>query len=311
MALQISGVVLIVTDQGIGSGTLISKDGLLLTNWHVIQGVDEIAIVFRPNAGEIDEKTKVFAATIENVDKTRDLALLRVAVVPRGRQPVRLGNEEEIRVGFDVHAIGHPEGQTWTYTRGYISQLRSGFEWQPKEGQNYKADVVQTQTPINPGNSGGPLLTDRGSLIGVNSFKRSGEALNFAVSVSEVRAFLASNEKRFVRTPPRRPSPCKAKILREGRQEDRSRFVRQIDTDCDGLANAYFVVPDDEKSPIAFYFDTKSRGKSDIVILDNNRDGKWDVSYHDTDFDGKIDLVGQHPDGKLDANSFAPYKKVG
>ena len=56
----------------------------------------------------------------------------------------------EAQVGADVHAIGHPQGQTWTYTKGLISQVRPDYQWGP-----HKADVIQTQTPINPGNSGG------------------------------------------------------------------------------------------------------------------------------------------------------------
>jgi S1-C subfamily serine protease len=78
-----------------------------------------------------------------------------------------------------------PTGEAWTYTTGVISQYRRAYEWQA-EGDpiKHKADIIQTQTPINPGNSGGPLLGDTGNLIGVNSFKASGEGLNFAVSVS-------------------------------------------------------------------------------------------------------------------------------
>ena len=97
-------------------------------------------------------------------------------------------------IGADVSAIGHPDDQAWTFTKGIISQYRIGFEW-----LNHKADVIQTQTPINPGNSGGPLISEFGSLIGVNSFKESkAENLNFSVSVDEVRKFLARNGNRSV-----------------------------------------------------------------------------------------------------------------
>ena len=95
-----------------------------------------------------------------------------------------------MQVGADVHAIGHPAGEAWTYTKGIVSQIRPGYEWQPKASVKHVADVIQTQTPINPGNSGGPLISDDGRLIGVNSFKKDGEALNFAVSIGEVEKFL-------------------------------------------------------------------------------------------------------------------------
>jgi S1-C subfamily serine protease len=95
-------------------------------------------------------------------------------------------------IGADVSAIGHPDGQAWTFTKGIISQHRLGFQW-----LDHKADVIQTQTPINPGNSGGPLISEAGSLIGVNSFKTpDAEGLNFSVSADEVKKFLARSGDR-------------------------------------------------------------------------------------------------------------------
>ena len=101
---------------------------------------------------------------------------------------------------MDVHAIGHPTGEAWTYTTGVISQYRQAYEWQVEDDPiKHRADIIQTQTPINPGSSGGPLFGDSSSLIGVNSFKAGGEGLNFAVSVDEVRKFLARSGNRIGR----------------------------------------------------------------------------------------------------------------
>ena len=123
---------------------------------------------------------------------------------------------------MDVHAIGHPTGEAWTYTTGVISQYRQGYEWKAEDDPiKHKADIIQTQTPINPGNSGGPLLSDLSSLIGVNSFKAGGEGLNFAVSVDEVRKFIARSGNRIGQTSsaPKSDRECKAKELSKFRTE--------------------------------------------------------------------------------------------
>src|SRR5262249_15643552 len=107
-----------------------------------------------------------------------------------------LGNLDAVKVGDDAHAIGHPIEQLWTYTKGYVSQIRRGYDWQ-NQGENFhhKADVVQTQTPINPGNSGGPLLNSQGLLIGVNAFGApNAQGLNYAIAVDEVKIFLEEPE---------------------------------------------------------------------------------------------------------------------
>jgi S1-C subfamily serine protease len=116
---------------------------------------------------------------------------------PAGRISIRLGTTDEIAVGADVHAIGHPTGEAWTYTTGVISQYRLTYKWSNRgEEIKHQADIIQTQTPINPGNSGGPLISDADTLIGVNSFKGDGEGLSFAVSVDDVKRFLVRSGTR-------------------------------------------------------------------------------------------------------------------
>jgi S1-C subfamily serine protease len=177
-------VVLILTKDGLGSGTLISSSAEVITNWHVVKGYSSVAVVFKPAVeGREPTREDIKLGHVVRYDETADLALLKAIEVPPGRNPIRLGDGSDISIGADVHAIGHPTGEAWTYTKGVISQYRLGFEWQTKgESGKHKADVIQTQTPINPGNSGGPLIGDSGTLIGVNSFKTSGEGLNFAAS---------------------------------------------------------------------------------------------------------------------------------
>lgn len=183
-------VVLVVTDQGLGSGALISADGQILTNLHVIQGAKQIGVAFKPTLeGAALSKTDLRRAEVLKVDEVADLALLKVDDIPAGMQPIPLGDSTKLQVGDDVHAIGHPTGETWTYTRGVVSQIRRAYEWKVDDKVQHEATVIQTQTPINPGNSGGPLLDDQARLVGVNSFSSTGtEGLNFAVSVEDMRA---------------------------------------------------------------------------------------------------------------------------
>jgi S1-C subfamily serine protease len=137
-----------------------------------VKGYEYVAIIFKPTVeGKEPTRDDIKHGRVVKYDEIADLALVKASEVPTGRIAVRLGDASEIAVGMDVHAIGHPTGEAWTYTTGVISQYRQAYEWQV-EGDpiKHRADIIRTQTPINPGNSGGPLLSDSSSLIGVNSF---------------------------------------------------------------------------------------------------------------------------------------------
>ncbi|WP_342712879.1 serine protease [Bradyrhizobium sp. B124] len=296
-------VVIIVTDTSLGSGSYIGLGDSILTNWHVVKGFNKVALLFKPTTeGAKPSEADIEIADVVKVDPTRDLALLHISATPRDLKPIALGSEADIQVGADVHAIGHPTGEAWTYTKGFVSQYRKDYPWKDEEG-NHKASVIQTQTPINPGNSGGPLLSDDGKLIGVNTFKAKGEALNFAVSIADVQAFLGKEGQTIAKA----PVACKTKKIYEGRDRKNVALLVQYDTNCDGKVDYSFVTPDDISKPIAAYVDTNFDGKADISIEDRNRDQKWDISFHDTDYDGQVDLVGYHADGKLTPTRLERY----
>ena len=123
-------VVLIVTKDSLGSGSLIGMAGDILTNWHVIKGATEVGVVFKPPIeGQQPTKDDIKAAVVVKYDPVTDLALIRTADVPTGRKAIRIGDGSNISVGIDVHAIGHPKGESWTYTKGIVSQHRLGFDW--------------------------------------------------------------------------------------------------------------------------------------------------------------------------------------
>ena len=163
-------VVYIQSVKGFGSGAIINQTGHVITNWHVVEGSPVVTVFFKP---EEDEKgtssTTYTSADVIRIDKERDLALLRLKSFPSIIEPIILGSSDDMEVGTDVHAIGHPIGEIWTYTRGFVSQIRPDYRWE-YEDSSHKAELIQIQAPIGPGSSGGPLLSSSGKLLGINSF---------------------------------------------------------------------------------------------------------------------------------------------
>ena len=180
---------------GTGTGALISEDGLIFTNSHVVGEAKKVDVYFKPNRpGNYSHNDYVSGAVINN-NKIVDLALIKLLKKPVGVKPLGLANVGSLEIGQDVHAIGHPYGGAdWSYTRGYIGQLIKDYEWQGSNDIVHKAKmVIQSQTPITYGNSGGPLLNDNGLIIGVNTFGGDYAGATYAVSVQDLRLFL--NEK--------------------------------------------------------------------------------------------------------------------
>jgi hypothetical protein len=254
--------------------------------------------------GKMPTRDDVKLGHVVKYDETNDLAVVSVRDVPAKRTPIRLGEESDIAVGIDAHAIGHPTGEAWTYTKGVVSQYRIEYEWEI-DGIRHRANVIQTQTPINPGNSGGPLLTDAGALIGVNAFKGQGEGLNFAVSVSDVKKLLLSSP----------PEPqvsgnvaCAWKESSRFRNRDNDANVIAYDVNCSGKADASYIVPDKLTQPITLAVDRNGDGRIDVQFFDFRRGKGWELSFWDDSFVGHWTLVGYHVDGSLKPSRFESYE---
>src|SRR6202008_3991580 len=99
-------------------------------NWHVVQGFQKVGLYFKPSTEGAKPGERDFqVAEVVHYDPQLDLALLKATKVPAELRPVALGSEADIQVGADVHAIGHPTGEAWSYTKGIISQYRRDYEW--------------------------------------------------------------------------------------------------------------------------------------------------------------------------------------
>ncbi|HAN68471.1 MAG TPA: serine peptidase [Halieaceae bacterium] len=165
-----------------GSGFVISEDGFIVTNNHVVDGADSVLVRM------IDRRE--FEAEVVGTDPRSDLALLRVAA--DGLPFLRLETGDALKVGEWVLAIGSPFGLDYSVTAGIVSAM--GRSLPTEEGENY-VPFIQTDVAINPGNSGGPLFNLKGEVVGVNSqiFTRSGGSigLSFAIPASVVRNVVA------------------------------------------------------------------------------------------------------------------------
>ena len=184
------GVVLLMGDAGYGSGVIISTKGYVLTNNHVVEDNENLEVIlsYHYNLDRYEE----YAHSIEIIkqDKVKDLALIKIIKPRTALRPIKISRNIPA-IGSQVHAIGHPDLEVWTFTTGYISQIRDEYEWSYKDDFEHIANVYQTQTPIAEGNSGGPLLNNHGNLIGINTFGDSeNDFQNFSVTVDEIIRFL-------------------------------------------------------------------------------------------------------------------------
>ena len=167
------------TQAGLGSGVIVSPDGYILTNNHVVEGADEIEVTLTDS--------RRARASVIGTDPDTDLAILKIDL---DKLPaIVLGNSDQLAVGDQVLAIGNPFGVGQTVTSGIVSALG-----RTQLGINTFENFIQTDAAINPGNSGGALVDVNGNLMGINTaiYSRSGGSMGigFAIPVSTARLVL-------------------------------------------------------------------------------------------------------------------------
>jgi 2-alkenal reductase len=155
---------------GAGSGFIWDRNGHIVTNYHVVEGADKVAVAL--DAGEPIE------ARVVGVAPNQDVAVLQLANRRTALTPIPLGTSGDLKVGQSVFAIGNPYALSRTLTTGVISALNRRL---PSESGREIANVIQTDAAINPGNSGGPLLDSAGRLIGMNTAIVSGSGASAGI----------------------------------------------------------------------------------------------------------------------------------
>ena len=165
-----------------GSGFIITKDGYIVTNHHVISGASSVQVTLYNG--------KTYTATVIGSDEDYDIAVLKINATDL--QPVTLGDSDKLNVGDHVLAIGNPLGElTFSMTGGMVSCVNRAIN---VDGTPF--NMIQTDASINPGNSGGPLLNSYGEVVGIVSAKYSGystetvEGLGFAIPINDVVAMI-------------------------------------------------------------------------------------------------------------------------
>jgi S1-C subfamily serine protease len=191
-----TGIVAIRVDTGqtgsLGSGFVYDDQGHILTNYHVVEGVDQVEVDFPSGY-------KTYG-TIIGTDLDSDLAIVTVDAPADQLHPLALGDSDQLKVGQEVVAIGNPFGLDGTMTTGIVSALGRTLDSvhsSPSGGTFTAGDIIQTDAAINPGNSGGPLFNLQGEVIGINrairtsNFTTTGEPVNsgigFAISINIVK----------------------------------------------------------------------------------------------------------------------------
>lgn len=166
--------------RGVGSGFILSADGLIMTNAHVVDGADEVIVTLTDK--------REFKARIVGADKRSDVAVVKIEAT--GLPAVKIGDVSRLKVGEWVMAIGSPFGLENTVTAGIVSaKQRDTGDYLP---------FIQTDVAINPGNSGGPLINMRGEVVGINSqiYSRSGGSMGISFAIPMDEAVRVSEQLR-------------------------------------------------------------------------------------------------------------------
>jgi S1-C subfamily serine protease len=178
-----------VPSSGAGSGFIVSSDGLILTNNHVVAGASTLTVTL--------DDTRQLPATVVTTDVTHDLALVKIDA--SGLTPVTLGDSSKIQVGQLAIAIGSPLGTfTDSVTQGIVSGTDRSITVgdQATRTEESLSGLIQTDAAINPGNSGGPLLDASGAAIGIITATASdAQGVGFAIPINQAKSFIATATK--------------------------------------------------------------------------------------------------------------------
>lgn len=313
---------------GMGSGVFVTYEGEIITNYHVIEGYesDELGVWIYEGFQEADryESSKMIPVDIVATDKSKDLALLKIKKNIDDIVPIYLAYDEDILIGSQVFAIGHPGGMLWSFTEGIVNRIAYNewnygpvtasagffenlynwwFDVEEDKGYIVAAKTIFTQTPINPGNSGGLLLNSDGNMVGINTYNDlTMNNVNGAVHIDEVEKFLIKNGLEV--------SDLLAQNEYVSDLSDLiSNFVLIRDPEVEGY---YFIskfegadisidfgVPRNDEEATYIGIDRNDDGYHDLILYDVDDDGsfsEWDI---DLDMDGEFEWSGNIHNDKM------------
>jgi len=287
----------------IGTGFLVDASGLILSNWHVTEGTKEMLIWVLPKQGVVDAKILFkdidpYFGLVVAENKKEDLALIKVNGLPKDIKAIEMGSNQEIAVGDNVYAIGHPKSLPWSFTAGMVSQIRANHEWTYEDESEHEATVIQMQTPISTGNSGGPLFSGKGKVVGVNTlFEVDGQNLNFAIAVDHVKQFIKDNPNL------EKVNPIGAAIKKKYPNAKTQDYNKNgvidtwyVDDDKNGKIDTAFLDDDEDGFIEGTLIDKNENGVWEIMIFDTDKDGKRNEAYIDEDEDKKPDILAHDYD---------------
>ena len=287
----------------VGTGFLVDKSGLVLSNWHVTDGAKQMFVWTLPEEGALDaqilfKEINPYYGQVVAENKLEDLALIKVSGLPSSIIPVELGSNQEVDIGDNVYAIGHPKSLPWTFSSGMVSQIREKHKWMYVDKSEHQATVIQMQTPISTGNSGGPLFTSEGKVIGVNTLMQGeGQNLNFAVAVDHVKKFIKENPN------VKKVNPAGALVKKNfpnARAQDYNKNgiidTWYVDSNKNGKIDTAFIDDDEDGFVEGTLIDKNENGVWELMVLDTDKDGKNNEAYIDEDEDRKADVLAHDYD---------------
>lgn len=162
-------------ESGLGSGVIISNDGYIVTNNHVVANADKLEVLLNDNS--------TYEARIVGTDEATDLALIKIDAT--GLTPIAFGNSDDVKIGEWVLAVGNPFGFNSTVTAGIVSAKARSIKEKSRNGKMGIESFIQTDAALNPGNSGGALVNLKGELIGINAaiYSNTGSYTGFSFAI--------------------------------------------------------------------------------------------------------------------------------
>lgn len=287
----------------VGTGFLVDKSGLVLSNWHVTDGAKQMFVWTLPEEGALDaqilfKEINPYYGQVVAENKLEDLALIKVSGLPSSIIPVELGSNQEVDIGDNVYAIGHPKSLPWTFSSGMVSQIREKHKWMYVDKSEHQATVIQMQTPISTGNSGGPLFTSEGKVVGVNTLMQGeGQNLNFAVAVDHVKKFIKENPN------VKKVNPAGALVKKNFPNATAQDYNKNgiidtwyVDTNKNGKIDTAFIDDDEDGFVEGTLIDKNENGVWELMVLDTDKDGKNNEAYIDEDEDRNADVLAHDYD---------------